>query len=215
MSSAPVSRRRTRTRLGFAERRDSILDSALELLAGLDTFSLTMAQVAEHEGVSKPVVYDHFANIDALLTELFRRERTQAVDEMLRIIGSRIESDDPQERIEFALSLARRFLGVIRQRPQRWRVTFEPSLGMTPDTRAFTQAGRRRVHEGMIALLAWALPDSGALNLGLTAHAVQAVIERMANLLATEPDLYESEELVQFAVQHVGWWMIGREATSA
>lgn len=212
MSSAPVSPRGSRKRLGMTERRDSILDTALELVAGLDTFSLTMAQVAAREGVSKPVVYDHFANIDELLTELFRRERTEAVTELLAIIERRIESVDQQERIAFALSLARRFLALVTERPARWRVTFEPSLGMTPATRAFTADGREQVHRAMIELLRWAVPDSDRLDLGLTAHAVQAVIERMALLLATEPDRYSPDELLEFAVQHVGWWMTGRAA---
>lgn len=196
--------------MDFSERRDSILDSALELVAGLDTFSLSMAQVAEHEGVSKPVVYDHFANIDELLTELFRRERTQAVAEMLEIVGSRIESDDPQERVEFAVSLMREFLARIAERPERWRVTFEPSLGMTPATREFTQAGKQEVHEAMVEVIRWAVPNADDLNLSLTAHAVQAVIERMVHLVATQPESYPAEELLGFALQHVGWWMAGR-----
>lgn len=212
MSSAPASSRASRKRLGLAERRESILDSALELVAGLDTFSLTMAQVAEREGVSKPVIYDHFANIDALLTELFRRERSEAVAEMLAIVERRVDSDDPQERVTFAIALARHFLDLIRERPERWRLTFEPSLGMTPATRAFTDEGRRAVHEGMIRLLAWAVPDGEHLDLGLTAHAVQAVIERMTLLLASEPERYSTDELLEFVVQHVGWWMAGRAA---
>lgn len=198
--------------MGFSERRDSILDSALELVAGLDTFSLSMAQVAEHEGVSKPVVYDHFANIDELLTELFRRERTQAVAEMLAIVGSRADTDDPQERVVFAVSLAQQFFGRIHERPERWRVTFEPSLGMTPVTREFTEAGKREVHEAMVELIAWAVPNAAALNLGLTAHAVQAMIERMVHLIATQPDAYTADEMLAFALEHVGWWMAGRAA---
>ncbi|MBO9531571.1 MAG: TetR/AcrR family transcriptional regulator [Solirubrobacteraceae bacterium] len=214
MSTAPVPRRRSRKRMEFSERRESILDSALYLIAHLDAFSLTMAQVAEQEGVSKPVLYDHFANIDELLTELFRRERTQAVVEMLDIVGARIESDDPYERVTFAVSRASEFITLVKDRPERWRLTFEPPLGVTPETRALTESGKREVHEAMIELIAWAVPNPDELDLGLTTHAVQAVIERMAHLISTSPEAYEADQLVAFAAQHIEWWLIGRMAAS-
>lgn len=210
MSSGPVPRRRARKRMGFPERRDSILDSALHLIAHLDAFSLTMAQVAEQEGVSKPVVYDHFANIDELLTELFRRERTEAVNEMLAIVRERAPTDDTRERVAFALGRAEVFMKLVGERPTRWRLTFEPPLGVTPETRELTESGKRAVHEGVIALLGWAVPNSSELDLGLTAHAVQAVIERMAHLAAASPESYSIDEMLAFAAQHVEWWLIGR-----
>ncbi|MEH3053764.1 MAG: TetR/AcrR family transcriptional regulator [Patulibacter minatonensis] len=215
MSSEPQSRRRAAKRLGFSERRDSLLDTALHLVFHTDGFSLSMAQIAEHEGVSKPVVYDHFANIDELLSALYRRELTEAVAEMLRLLQDRIATSEPEERLQFALERARLFLEIVHERPERWRLTFEPPLAVTPETRELTERGKGDVHRAMIELLAWALPNASDLDLSLTAHAVQAVIERMTTLLSTRPADFDAEELVTFAVEHIGWWAIGRATVTA
>jgi AcrR family transcriptional regulator len=63
-----------RRRLTAEERRDQLLDMAAELLVTQDPESVTMELVAERCGVSRPLVYKHFANRDELLGELYRRE---------------------------------------------------------------------------------------------------------------------------------------------
>ncbi len=209
MSADPVPRSR-RKRLGPSERRDSILDSALNLVTRLDSFTVTIAEIADEEGVSKPVVYDHFANIDDLLAALFDRERTVAVAGMLEITSRRIESDDPAERMMFALSLAGVFFELVRERPERWILTLNPPLGLTPETREMTETGLRLVHESVIELLAWAIPESDQLELGLTAHMLQAILERMGILIISEPEQHSPEKMLAFASTHIGWWLAGQ-----
>lgn len=57
-----------------AERRSQILDVAGELIVTEPPSSVTMDLVAERAGVSRPLVYKHFASRDVLLVELYRRE---------------------------------------------------------------------------------------------------------------------------------------------
>ena len=61
-------------RLGRAERRDALLDAALALVAAGDVEGVTMEAVAERAGVSRPLVYKHFANRGELLAAVYRRE---------------------------------------------------------------------------------------------------------------------------------------------
>jgi AcrR family transcriptional regulator len=61
-------------RLARAERRDLLLDVAAELVASADADSVTMEAVAERAGVSRPLVYKHFANRTELLASLYQRE---------------------------------------------------------------------------------------------------------------------------------------------
>lgn len=206
-----MTRRRYRKRLEPSERRDSILDSALVLVARLDSFSVTIAEIAEEEGVSKPVVYDHFANVDELLAALFKRERTTAVANTLEIIAERIETDDTAERLAFALTRARLYLELVAENPMRWTLTLHPPLGLTPDARELTNVGRKLVHDAMMSLIGWAVPESDDLDLVLTTHAVQAVIERVALLLLTDPEGTSIEGALDFATEHIGWWLMGRQ----
>src|SRR5205807_6145159 len=61
-------------RLGRAERRDAILDAAEALVASGDVEAVSMETVAERAGVSRPLVYKHFANRGELLAALYERE---------------------------------------------------------------------------------------------------------------------------------------------
>lgn len=68
--------------LTHADRRDALLDSAAALIAEGDADAVTMEAVAERAGVSRPLVYKHFANRAELLAALYARE-SQALHEHL------------------------------------------------------------------------------------------------------------------------------------
>ena len=70
-------------RLPATERRDALLDAALELVLEGGTRAITMGTVAERCGVARPLVYKHFANKDELLRALHHREAA-AIDRAIR-----------------------------------------------------------------------------------------------------------------------------------
>lgn len=76
-----------RQRMSKAERHTQLLDAARDLIraAGTDEFSL--ARLAEHAGVTKPLVYDHFGDRSGVLAELYRefehRQREMLSDALL------------------------------------------------------------------------------------------------------------------------------------
>jgi AcrR family transcriptional regulator len=61
-------------RLAHADRRDALIDAAAELVAVGDVDSVSMEAVAERAGVSRPLVYKHFANRSDLLAAVYKRE---------------------------------------------------------------------------------------------------------------------------------------------
>lgn len=61
-------------RLTRDERRTQLLDAAATLIATESPAAVSMEMVAERAGVSRPLVYKHFANRDELLGALYRRE---------------------------------------------------------------------------------------------------------------------------------------------
>src|SRR5438105_7117081 len=61
-------------RLPRADRRDGLLDAAAELVAAGDVEAVSMEAVAERAGVSRPLVYKHFANRNELLAAVYQRE---------------------------------------------------------------------------------------------------------------------------------------------
>jgi AcrR family transcriptional regulator len=73
-SPVVASERVQRARLARADRRDALLDAALALVAESDIESVSMEAVAERAGVSRPLVYKHFANRGELLAAVYQRE---------------------------------------------------------------------------------------------------------------------------------------------
>jgi AcrR family transcriptional regulator len=63
-------------------RRDALLDAVVELVASGDVEDVSMESVAERAGVSRPLVYKHFANRSELLAAAYRREATALHDEL-------------------------------------------------------------------------------------------------------------------------------------
>src|SRR5687768_9988818 len=61
-------------RLSRTERRGALLDAAMALIEAGDVEAISMEAVAERAGVSRPLVYKHFANREELLAALYRRE---------------------------------------------------------------------------------------------------------------------------------------------
>jgi AcrR family transcriptional regulator len=66
-----VSRQRSR-RLSKADRQRQLLATALEVIRSDGADRLTLGHLASCAGVSKPVVYDHFASRSGLLIALYR-----------------------------------------------------------------------------------------------------------------------------------------------
>ena len=63
-----------RARLARADRREALLDAALALVAVDDLDNVSIESVADRAGVSRPLVYKHFANRTEILTALYLRE---------------------------------------------------------------------------------------------------------------------------------------------
>jgi AcrR family transcriptional regulator len=64
-------------RLQSSARRDALLDAAVALVRAKGVQVVSMEAVAERAGVSRPLVYKHFANRDELLAAAYRREASK------------------------------------------------------------------------------------------------------------------------------------------
>lgn len=69
-------------RLPRQERRDALLDAAWRFIAERGADALTLAEVAQLGGVSKPVAYDHFGDRAGLLCALYQRYYTRHIHEL-------------------------------------------------------------------------------------------------------------------------------------
>jgi AcrR family transcriptional regulator len=64
------------------DRRDALLSAAAAILTDEPVEAVTMEAVAERAGVSRPLVYKHFANRGELLAAVYQREAAALHDEI-------------------------------------------------------------------------------------------------------------------------------------
>ena len=84
----------TTERLGRDERRQALLDAAALLVEAGSLDDVTMEAVAERAGVSRPLVYKHFANREEMLAEVLRREARALHEEMAAVVGAAADVED-------------------------------------------------------------------------------------------------------------------------
>jgi AcrR family transcriptional regulator len=74
-------------RVPGSDRRNRLLDVAADLVSAGDIEAVTMDAVAERAGVSRPLVYKHFANRTELLAALYQRESSLLHEELSHEVG--------------------------------------------------------------------------------------------------------------------------------
>jgi AcrR family transcriptional regulator len=75
-------------RLDSASRRDALIDAAVALVGTKGVQEVSMEAVAEHAGVSRALVYKHFANRDELLAAAYQREASNLHRELAADVAS-------------------------------------------------------------------------------------------------------------------------------
>jgi len=73
-ASESSGRRRYAPRMPPAQRREQLIDAALQVILEQGYGGVSIEAIARAAGVTRPVVYDHFANLGRLLYALIERE---------------------------------------------------------------------------------------------------------------------------------------------
>ena len=109
-----------RRRLTAEERRTGILDSALAVFSESGYHSASIDDIAREAGVSKALIYEHFASKQELYADLIARnarELTQRIGAAL--VGVEIESGS--SRLAIGLDA---FFAFVEERRDAWRMLF-------------------------------------------------------------------------------------------
>lgn len=94
-------------RLPAAERRQQLIDTALNLFAERGLHGVSMDDIAEAAGVTKPVLYQHFASKRALFMELLDEVGQAMLGSIATATGA---ATTPREQVEAGLSAYFRFV---------------------------------------------------------------------------------------------------------
>jgi len=149
-------------------RRERIVAAALEEFAAGGYAGTSMGAIAERAGITRAVLYDHFASKQALYLELLE-ERNGA---FLAHVGARITgAGDPRERMRETIDTVFAFA---EQEPASWRLLFDGDVpGKDEPGRA-----RQQVHLQLVGAVA-ALLATDAEAAGIEPDKREAMVEML------------------------------------
>ncbi|HEX2128364.1 MAG TPA: helix-turn-helix domain-containing protein [Solirubrobacterales bacterium] len=191
-------RRRYSRRLPRAERREQLLDAALELIAKRGFTGVSMEAVAREADIAKTVVYDAFGNQEGLLRALLDREQHRVLMAIADAIPTVPLEGDPAEILAGAI---RKVLDAIRANPETWRLILLPADGAPPEMRERINHHRERLVAQIEPMAAWGIDRLGLghLDAELVAHMIIGTAEDAGRLTLTRPDRFPPDRLATFA----------------
>jgi AcrR family transcriptional regulator len=188
-----------RRRLPRAARSRQLLDVAEAVFAARGVQAVSMDEIAEAAGVTKPILYDHFGSKDRLIAAVVTRAGTTLAAAILEVVG---EATGPEDAVARGL---RAYFSFIEER----RTGLHSLLtdGVAPGSAA--AKAREAVRDRQAELITDLLiehsdaPDADAA--GLYAQIVIGATER----LATRPGPVRSVDALTRHVMDVIWCGFG------
>ncbi len=145
--------------LGPDRRRPQVLDAALELAVEHGIRAVSMEAVAQHLGVTKPVVYACFSSRWALLSALLTREEERLAGGLLSVLPTVVDLSQAEKIIVDGYQA---LMSVVEQHSSSWQLIFASQA--EPEVAERYQRLRQDVLERIISrlrpgLLAWQIDD--------------------------------------------------------
>lgn len=189
------ARRPYAPRMPVEERREQLLDAALEIITRDGWAALTIEALAREIDVTRPVVYAAFRDLAALLAALFARQEERARSVVDAALPTREDLEDPDEALVAAVT---RFVAAVAEDPQGWRLVLLPPDGTPATIRHVVEKNRQQYADRITELVSWGLEQRGGpsgLDVELTARALLAIGEEAGRLLLVDPAAYSPERL--------------------
>ena len=196
-----VGTRRYSPRMPREQRREQLLDVALDLISAQGFAGLTMEGVAREAKIAKPVVYDLFGNREELLWALLEREQERALADVAAAIPTSFERD-PLAILSESLTTV---LDAVRAHPNTWRLILLPAEGTPPAVRTAVDRHRDGLVQQIVPMVEWGVGELGLSRLEpeLTAETILALFENAIRLTLTKPDAYTPERIASYVSELV------------
>jgi len=181
------------------QRREQLIDAALQVILERGYAGISIEAIARAAGITRPVVYDHFPNLNRLLRAVIEREERISLEQLAHVVP-----EDPGD-LEAGGLLAggvARFLAAVTTRPATWRLILLPLEGTPPIVREHVEVGRVQVLERIERHVQWAVERTefpGELDVELTARGIRDFCEQAGRMFLTDPERYPAERYERFA----------------
>jgi AcrR family transcriptional regulator len=192
-------RRKYAQRLPREQRREQLLDAALDVLAHCQLHELSMAAVAAAAGVGKPVLYTAFRTRGELVTALLLREHLRGLAQVRAAMPDDLRLLGPTGAYAATVSA---FLEAVLQNPTGWRLILTVPESAPGEYRESVRLARSSIlaQAEVLANAGIALqPRLAGLDPVLLAHTMLSFAEMLGRLAVTDPVSHPPEKLQNFA----------------
>jgi len=183
------------------QRREQLIDAALEVILERGYGGVSIEAIAREAGITRPVVYDHFPNLNRLLHAVIEREERIALEQLAEVVPEHPGAHEPGELLSAGVT---RFLEAVTSRPATWRIILLPLEGTPSIVREHVEVNRAHVLARIEALVRWAIERSDApqaVDVELTARTIRDWSEQAGRMVLTDPERYPRDRYEQFVQQ--------------
>jgi AcrR family transcriptional regulator len=180
------------------QRREHLIDAALEVILERGYAGVSIEAIAREAGITRPVVYDHFPNLNRLLHAVIEREERISVEQLAQVVP---EDPGDHEPGELLIAGVGRFLEAVTTRPATWRIILLPLEGTPSIVRDHVEVNRARVLARLEALVRWGVERSKLphdLDVELTARMIRDWAEQAGRMILTDPGRYPPERYERY-----------------
>ncbi|MBV13656.1 MAG: hypothetical protein CL505_01080 [Actinobacteria bacterium] len=188
-------------RLPAPERRQQLLCVALKVFARLGYHETSMSALASEAGITKPVLYQHFASKH----DLFKEVLAQTGDRLLGAISERVEEqDNPRNAVEAGF---RAYYHFFDDNPDAYAVLYGANLGNDPEFRH----DRRRVRDAFAEMVAGLIKAADHADALAMAAGVNGIAEAMIRHWMREGRCRSADEMATLTAR-LAWGGLERLA---
>jgi AcrR family transcriptional regulator len=178
-------------------RREQLLDVTMELVVEQGFHSASVQAVARRAGVSRPIVYEHFGDLNGLLEALVARETASALAEISESTLGDLSKGDPSELM---LESLRAYLAAVARHPMTWRLVLMAPEGAPELLRRSIARGRADVLASLTdAVRPGSMPGHESPDPEMTARILSAIADEYARLVLVDPNRFPPERLLDHA----------------
>jgi AcrR family transcriptional regulator len=186
------------TRMTAEARREQILDATKALAAAHGFHAVSIEAVSREAGITRPIVYSHFGDLQGLLEALVERESHRALTQLAAVLPTNLAGDDARQIL---LSGMRGYLEVVASDPDTWRLILMSTEGAPALLRERIAGGRAAVVAQLAQAVAAGFGPARSPDPELTAHMFSATSDASARLLLDDPAQYPVDRLLA----HTRW----------
>jgi len=202
--NAPAKRRRRYApRMPPEQRREHLIDAALEVILERGYAGVSIKAIAREAGITRPVVYDHFPNLNRLLHAVIEREERISLEQLAQVVPEDPGDHEPGELLTAGVT---RFLEAVTTRPATWRIILLPLEGTPAIVREHVEVNRARVLARIESLVRWGVERSKLphdLDVELTARMIRDWSEQAGRMVLTDLERYPPERYERYVKNYL------------